>query len=293
MPTRFIALLALLLVTNAAVAQQNYPSKTVTLMTTFAPGGSSDLISRLIAQKLTEEWKKQVIVDNRPGGAGVIAMQMAARAVPDGHTLVLGHIGVLAVNPAMLPTLPYDPVKDYAPVSLVATVPTVLAVHPSVPAHGLKELVALTKSKPGEYFYGTAGNGSAGHLAMEYLKQQTGLEAAHVPYKGTGPHDYRSARRTIPHDHDANLGFVALRQMQNHLMHARRFGGGNNGVRVRLGFEPRNILSHGTGKKLDVLREKADMTAERAGRPLIEACAVQPHRSSHRMPDAHHRSRKG
>jgi tripartite-type tricarboxylate transporter receptor subunit TctC len=187
MPTRFTALLALLLAANAALAQQNYPSKTVTVMTTFAPGGSSDLISRLIAQKLTEEWKKQVIVDNRPGGAGVIAMQMAARAVPDGHTLVLGHIGVLAVNPAMLPTLPYDPVKDYAPVSLVATVPTVLAVHPSVPVQGLKELIALTKSKPGEYFYGTAGNGSAGHLAMEYLKQQTGLEAAHVPYKGTGP----------------------------------------------------------------------------------------------------------
>jgi tripartite-type tricarboxylate transporter receptor subunit TctC len=187
MATPSVALFALLLTANAALAQQNYPSKTVTLMTTFAPGGSSDLISRLIAQKLTEEWKKQVIVDNRPGGAGVIAMQMAARAIPDGHTVVLGHIGVLAVNPAMFATLPYDPVKDYAPVSLVATVPTALAVHPSVPAHSLKELLELTKSKPGTYFYGTAGNGSAGHLAMEYLKQQTGLDATHVPYKGTGP----------------------------------------------------------------------------------------------------------
>jgi tripartite-type tricarboxylate transporter receptor subunit TctC len=187
MPTPFIALLALLLATTATVAQQNYPTKTVTLMTTFAPGGSSDLISRLVAQKLTEEWKKQVIVDNRPGGAGFIAMQAAARAVPDGHTLILGHIGVLAVNPAMFATLPYDPVKDYAPISLVATVPTVLAVHPSVPAQNLKELIALTKSKPGTYFYGTAGNGSAAHLATEYLKQQTGLDASHVPYKGTGP----------------------------------------------------------------------------------------------------------
>jgi tripartite-type tricarboxylate transporter receptor subunit TctC len=187
MPTPSIALLALLLATTATVAQQNYPTKTVTLMTTFAPGGSSDLISRLVAQKLTEEWKKQVIVDNRPGGAGFIAMQAAARAVPDGHTLILGHIGVLAVNPAMFATLPYDPVKDYAPISLVATVPTVLAVHPSVPAQNLKELIALTKSKPGTYFYGTAGNGSAAHLATEYLKQQTGLDASHVPYKGTGP----------------------------------------------------------------------------------------------------------
>jgi tripartite-type tricarboxylate transporter receptor subunit TctC len=187
MPTFLIGLLALLLATNVTVAQQNYPSKTVTLVTTFAPGGSSDLIGRLMAQKLTEEWKKQVIVDNRPGGAGFIAMQAVARAVPDGHTLVLGHIGVLAVNPAMFETLPYDPIKDYAPVSLVATVPTVLAVHPSVPARNLKELIALTKSKPGTYFYGTAGNGSAAHLATEYLKQQTGLDATHVPYKGTGP----------------------------------------------------------------------------------------------------------
>ena len=187
MLTPFIALLALLLAPNVSLAQQTYPTKPVTLMTTFAPGGSSDLIARLVAQKLTEQWKKQVIVDNRPGGAGFIAMQAAARAAPDGHTLVLGHIGVLAVNPAMFPTLPYDPIKDYAPISLVATVPTVLAVHPSVPAQSLKELIALTKSKPGTYFYGTAGNGSAAHLATEYLKQQTGIDATHVPYKGTGP----------------------------------------------------------------------------------------------------------
>ena len=183
MLTPFIALLALLLAPNVGLAQQTYPTKPVTLMTTFAPGGSSDLIARLVAQKLTEQWKKQVIVDNRPGGAGFIAMQAAARAAPDGHTLVLGHIGVLAVNPAMFPTLPYDPIKDYAPISLVATVPTVLAVHPSVPAQSLKELIALTKSKPGTYFYGTAGNGSAAHLATEYLKQQTGIDATHVPYK--------------------------------------------------------------------------------------------------------------
>jgi tripartite-type tricarboxylate transporter receptor subunit TctC len=180
-------LLALVLATGAAVAQQNYPTKPVTIVVPFAPGGSSDLVSRPLAQKLTEAWKRQVIVDNRPGGAGLIAMQTVARAAPDGHTLILGHIGVLAVNPAMFDTLPYDPVKDYAPISLVATVPTVVAVYHSVPAQNLKELIALTKAKPGTYFYGTAGNGSAAHLAMEYLKQETGLDAVHVPYKGTGP----------------------------------------------------------------------------------------------------------
>jgi tripartite-type tricarboxylate transporter receptor subunit TctC len=186
MAKAFITLLGLLLAATAAQAQ-NYPTKPVTIVVPFAPGGSSDLVSRPLAQKLTEAWKRQVIVDNRPGGAGLIAMQTVARAAPDGHTLILGHIGVLAVNPAMFDTLPYDAVKDYAPVSLVATVPTVVAVHHAVPAQNLKELIALTKANPGTYFYGTAGNGSAAHLAMEYLKQETGLDASHVPYKGTGP----------------------------------------------------------------------------------------------------------
>jgi tripartite-type tricarboxylate transporter receptor subunit TctC len=153
----FLAFLPLLLATSVSIAQQSYPTKPITLVNTFAPGGSSDLIGRLIAQKLTEEWNKQVIVDNRPGGAGNVAMQSVARAIPDGHTLVLGHIGVLAVNPAMFATLPYDPVRGFAPISLVATVPTVLAVHPSIPAQNVKELIALTKSSPGTYFYGSAG----------------------------------------------------------------------------------------------------------------------------------------
>ena len=166
---------------------QDYPSKPILLVVPFAPGGSSDFLSRLIGAKLTEAWKQQVIVESRPGGAGNIAMEAVQRAKPDGYTLILGHVGTLAVNPAMFAKLPYDPIKGFIPVSMIATVPTLLVVNPSVPAKNFKEFVALAKSKPGTIYYGSAGNGSSGHLAMEYLKQAAQIDIVHVPYKGTGP----------------------------------------------------------------------------------------------------------
>jgi tripartite-type tricarboxylate transporter receptor subunit TctC len=173
------------LAAGAAIAQE-YPTKPITLIVPFAPGGSSDLISRLLGQKLTEAFKQQVIVDNRGGGAGFVGMQAAARAAPDGYTLILGHIGTLAVNPAMFAKMPYK-VDEFAPVTLVATVPNVLVVSPALPAKTFQEFIKLAKEKPGTLNYGSAGIGSAGHLAMEYLKQKTGIEMSHVPYKGTGP----------------------------------------------------------------------------------------------------------
>ncbi len=180
-------LVAATVLSAGAAAAQDYPTKTVTLVVPFAPGGSSDLISRLVAQKLSESFKQQFIVENRAGGAGNIAMQAVARAAPDGYTLILGHIGVLAVNPAMFARLPYDPVKDFAPISMLATVPSVVVVNPKVPAKTLKEFIALAKAKPNSVTYGSAGNGSSGHLAMEYLSQTAGIDMVHVPYKGTGP----------------------------------------------------------------------------------------------------------
>jgi tripartite-type tricarboxylate transporter receptor subunit TctC len=174
---------------NQAIAQ-DFPNKPITLIVPFAPGGSSDVIARLVGAKLTESLKQPVVIESKPGGAGVIAMQAAARAPADGYTLILGHIGTMAVNPAMFEKLPYDAVKDFMPVSLVATVPTVLVVHPSLPANNLKEFLDLAKSKPGSINLGSAGNGSAGHLASEYLKQVTKLDKdsiVHVPYRGTGP----------------------------------------------------------------------------------------------------------
>ncbi len=166
---------------------QTYPAKPIVLVVPFAPGGTSELISRLVAQKLTERLGQQVVVENRPGAAGNIAMEQVARAAPDGYTLILGHIGTLAVNPAMFAKLPYDPVRDFAPVSLMVAVPNIVAVNPAVPAKNLQELLELARAKPGSINYGSAGNGSAGHLAMEYLKRIAKVDMVHVPYKGTGP----------------------------------------------------------------------------------------------------------
>ncbi len=181
-------LMPLILFSNAIA--QDYPTKAITLVVPFAPGGSSDFISRLVGQKLSENLKQPVVVENKPGGAGVIAMQAVARAAPDGYTLILGHIGTLAVNPSMFDKLAYDPVKEFQPVSLLALVPSVIAAHPNLPVKNIQELIALVKSKPGTINYGTAGNGSAGHLAMEYFKQAVGLNLdsmTHIPYRGTGP----------------------------------------------------------------------------------------------------------
>jgi tripartite-type tricarboxylate transporter receptor subunit TctC len=141
----------------------------------------------MIGQKLTEAWKQQVVIENKPGGAGNIAMEAVQRSRPDGYTLILGHVGTLAVNPAMFAKLPYDPVKGFIPISLIALVPNIVAINPEVPAKTFKEFIALAKAKPGTINYGSAGNGSAGHLAMEYLKQAAQIDLVHVPYKGTGP----------------------------------------------------------------------------------------------------------
>jgi tripartite-type tricarboxylate transporter receptor subunit TctC len=178
---------ALLTFCAAAAWAQDYPTKPIVLIVPFAPGGSSDFLSRMVGQKLTDAWKQQVVIENKPGGAGNIAMEAVQRARPDGYTLILGHVGTLAVNPAMVVKLPYDPVNGFIPVSLIAMVPNIIAVNPEVPARTFKEFVALAKAKPGTIHYGSAGNGSAGHLAMEYLKQVAQIDLVHVPYKGTGP----------------------------------------------------------------------------------------------------------
>ncbi|MDD0813360.1 tripartite tricarboxylate transporter substrate binding protein [Curvibacter sp. HBC28] len=167
-------------------AQSTWPNKSIRFVVPFAPGGSSEIVARSTAAELTKTLGQSVFVDNKPGAAGNIAMQEVARA-EDQHTLILGHIGTLAVNPYIFPKLPYDPNKDFKPISLLAKVPSLYVVHPSVPAKNLKEFLAYVKSKPGRLSYGSAGNGSAGHLAFEYLKMTADLFILHVPYRGTGP----------------------------------------------------------------------------------------------------------
>jgi tripartite-type tricarboxylate transporter receptor subunit TctC len=153
----------------------------------FAPGGSSSIVARSIAAEMEKTLGQPIVVDNKAGGGGNVAMQEVATSAPDGYTLIIGHIGSLAVNPYMYAKLPYDVDRDFAAVSLLAIVPAIFVVYHEVPAKDLREFVALAKTRPGELFYGSAGNGSAGHLAMEYLKQAAGIDLKHVPYKGTGP----------------------------------------------------------------------------------------------------------
>ena len=166
---------------------QTWPTKPIRLVVPFAPGGSSSIVARTLAAEMEKGLGQPIIVDNKPGGGGNVAMHEVARADPDGYTLIIGHIGSLAVNPYMYSKLPYDVDKDFAAVSLLATVPAIFVVHADVAAKDLREFVALAKKEPGKLYYGSAGNGSAGHLAMEYLKQATGIDIVHVPYKGTGP----------------------------------------------------------------------------------------------------------
>ena len=181
-------LAGLALVAYAALSQgQGYPDRTIRLVVPFAPGGSSEIIARTSAAELSKSLGQQVIIENKPGGAGNIAMGEVARAAPDGYTLILGHVGTLAMNPAMFGKLPYDPDADFTPISLIAKVPNIFAVNAAVPVRDLREFIALAQQKPGQIYYGSAGNGSAGHLAFEYLKLVAKIDVVHVPYKGTGP----------------------------------------------------------------------------------------------------------
>ena len=183
---RLLALAAALALPFAAQAEA-WPAKPIRIVVPFAPGGTSSIVARSIAAEMEKGLGQPMIIDNRPGGGGNVAMQEVARAEPDGYTLIIGHIGTLAVNPFMFEKLPFDTNRDFAAVSLLAKVPNIFVVNAQVPAKDLREFVALAKKEPGKLYYGSAGNGSAGHLAMEYLKLVAGIDLVHVPYKGTGP----------------------------------------------------------------------------------------------------------
>jgi tripartite-type tricarboxylate transporter receptor subunit TctC len=164
-----------------------YPSRPIRIIITVVPGGGADVTSRAIAAKLTEAWGQQAIVDNRPGGNGVVGMDIAKHSTPDGHTLVLGTIGPVAVNPALYSKLPYDPLRDYEAITRAVSALNVLVVHPSVPAKSVKELIAHAKANPGKLTYGSSGVGFADHLAGELFSSLAGVKMNHVPYKGGAP----------------------------------------------------------------------------------------------------------
>ena len=170
-----------------AAQAQTYPVRPIRFVVPFAPGGSSEIVGRSVAAEMSKILGQQVYVENKPGAAGNIAMAEVAKAEPDGYTLIMGHIGTLAVNPYMFDKLPYDADRDFIAVSLLAIVPSLFVVNASVPAKDLKEFVKLAQASPGKLTYGSAGNGSAGHLAFEYLKLEAKIDVLHIPYRGTGP----------------------------------------------------------------------------------------------------------
>jgi tripartite-type tricarboxylate transporter receptor subunit TctC len=185
----FAAGVGMLLVPALSVAQSDYPSKPVRLIIGFPPGGSTDIVGRIVALKLSERLGQQVIVDNRGGAGGTIGADVAAKSAPDGYALTVGTTSTHAVAAGAYSKLPYDPVRHFAPISLVAITPYLLVVNPQVPANTLAELVALAKNQPGKLNYASAGSGSTTHLAMEMLKDAAKIDLVHIPYKGNAPAD--------------------------------------------------------------------------------------------------------
>jgi tripartite-type tricarboxylate transporter receptor subunit TctC len=189
LPKIFLGCLVLALSNSSPLARaaDSYPSKPVRWIVPAPAGGPSDYRVRRIAQRLSEAWRQPVVVENRAGAAGIIAAELVAKAAPDGYTLLHGHVGMFAINPALYQNLPYDPLKDFIPVTRVTSGPAIVLVNPQVPAKTLAELIALAKRKPGELSYGSAGSGSPQHITGEMFKQLTGVDLVHIPYKGSAP----------------------------------------------------------------------------------------------------------
>ncbi len=174
-------------VISTAAYAQGYPDKAVRVIVPFAPGGSTDIVARIMSQKLSERLKQSFVIDNRGGGGGNIGSDLVAKAPPDGYLLLIGTVGSLTINPSLYRKMPYDPLKDLAPIAYFGSTPNVLVVHPSLPVKSVKELITLARSKPGQLNYASAGTGGSVHLAGELFRNLAKVELVHVPYKGSGP----------------------------------------------------------------------------------------------------------
>jgi tripartite-type tricarboxylate transporter receptor subunit TctC len=216
----FSLLLALLAIAGP-VAGQQYPARPIRMIIGFPPGGGTDIVGRIVGQKLSEALGQQILPDNRGGAGGLIGAEQAARAAPDGYTVMMAHIAAISILPSLISKLPYDPQKDFAPISLVAIGPNLLVVHPSLPARSVKELVALAKARPGQLQYASPGAGTVQHLAGELFKLQAKVDMLHVPYKGSGQSivdliaghvhlDFDSVPPVLPHVRSGRLRALAV-----------------------------------------------------------------------------------
>ena len=182
------ALAGMVAVAGSGALAQAYPVKPIRMIVPFPPGGTTDLLARTLGPRLSESLGEQVVVENRAGATGNIGADVAAKSAPDGYTLLIGQASNIAINITLMgKLLPYDPVRDFAPVTLLASTPNVLVVHPSLPVYRVRDLIALAKAKPGAINYATSGNGSPGHFCAELLKKLAGIDMVHIPYKGAGP----------------------------------------------------------------------------------------------------------
>jgi tripartite-type tricarboxylate transporter receptor subunit TctC len=184
---RLRALFAALVLLPVLAAAQSYPSKTLRVIVPWPPGGSTDVLARLLAAKMSENWGQPAVVESKPGASGNIGSDLVAKSAPDGYTLLVGSVSTHAMNPFLMPSMPFRGVDDFATVALAAYVTNVLVVHPSVPARTVPELLDFLKKNPGKVAYGSAGNGSPNHLAAELFRRMSGTDMLHVPYKGGGP----------------------------------------------------------------------------------------------------------
>jgi tripartite-type tricarboxylate transporter receptor subunit TctC len=183
----FATLSLLPMTAPAPAAAEDYPTRPVTLVVPFAPGGSTTIVARIIADRMAETLGQQIIIDNRPGAGGTVGTRQVAKSAPDGYTIVLGYTGTLAIGPSLFPNVGYDVRKDFAPIGRIASAPNTLAVHPSFNVHSVPELIAYAKANPGKVNYGSAGVGTVGHVGGELLATRAGIKLTHIPYKGTGP----------------------------------------------------------------------------------------------------------
>src|SRR5438034_1676806 len=186
-PGMRVSLLFALFCLCLSVNAQTYPSRPIRLVVPFAPGGSADLVARVLGQGLSDSWGQQVIVENRPGASGMIGNELVARSAPDGYTLTVGTLGPFAVNQTLFAKVPYDNIKDFAPITLTGISSHILVAHPSVPVENVNELIALAKAKPGQHMFASSGTGNATHLTLELFMAAAKLDLVHVPYKGGGP----------------------------------------------------------------------------------------------------------
>jgi tripartite-type tricarboxylate transporter receptor subunit TctC len=182
-----VTLAGVLVGVAGVVTAQSYPSKPIRLISPYPPGGANDILARIISPKLGESLGQQIVVENRAGATGNIGAELVAKAPPDGYMILMGQASNLTINVSLMGKMPFDPIKDFAPVTLVATTPNLLVVHPSLRVRTIKDLVTLAKAKPGALNYASSGSGSAGHLAAELFKKVTGVSMVHIPYKGAAP----------------------------------------------------------------------------------------------------------